>query len=250
MATTNRAVVGPAVKPHSAPKDHNQFIKDPVAHFRAIPWCAALLNDPAVLDVIVVDRRPLPSGESNFVRRVMNGPTTVRACVTFFRMLEPTSGQKNKGALTGGVPGQEKGRAISASKELLQGGGPADGEDPKNPFLLFNALLDLGEDLCSYSNTLHGGLFAVLMDEVMGTAANFQSPYGDQDHGAYTVRFNTHFRKTVQTPQIVLVRGRVVKRDGRKLHVRGTIEDKDGNVLGEADGLWIMMAQNVGRSQL
>ncbi len=69
------------------------------------------------------------------------------------------------------MPAQE----LSKSKALLQGGGPANGEDPMDPFLLFSALLDLGEDLCGFASTLHGGLFAVLMDEVMGTAANFQA---------------------------------------------------------------------------
>lgn len=242
-----------AVKPHQAPAgSHNQFIKDPVAHFRAIPWCAALLSDPAILDVIVVDRRPLPSGESNFVRRTMNSGTTVRACATFFRMLQPPRGKQNAGAAAAARPVE----ALSRSKELLKGGGPSDGEDPRNPFLLFNALLDLGEDLCGFASTMHGGLFAVLMDEVMGTAANFQagknviSPFfsfGDfsllapgechlltmrasnyAEKGAYTVQFNTKFIKAVKLPQVVLVRGRVVKRDGRKIFVRGAIEDKDG----------------------
>ncbi|KAK0643593.1 HotDog domain-containing protein [Cercophora newfieldiana] len=223
---------GPAVKPHSAPENHNQFIKDPVAHFRAIPWCATLLNDPAVLETIVVDRRPLASGESNFVRRVMNSATTVRACVTFFRMVKAGKGLAPEGGL-------------SKSEALLRGGGKEDGEDRRNPFLLFNALLDLGEDLCGFRGTLHGGLFAVLMDEVMGTAANFQA-----EHGAYTVQFNTMFRKAIKTPQVVLVRGRVVKKEGRKIFVRGTIEDKDGNLLGEGDGLWVQMGTDVGRSQL
>jgi hypothetical protein len=173
MAT---ARVGPAVKPHSAPTEHNQFTKEPIAHFQAIPWCATLLNDPAVLDMIVVDRRPLPSGESNFVRRVMNTGTTVRACVTFFRMLDPPRSKKPGSAhqnLQGDAAMAQQ--HLPASTKLLQGGGAADGEDSRNPFLLFNALLDLGEDLCGFTSTLHGGLFAVLMDEVMGTAANFQS---------------------------------------------------------------------------
>ncbi|KAK3353063.1 HotDog domain-containing protein [Lasiosphaeria hispida] len=238
QATTASPAIGPAAKPHTAPGEHNQFIKEPVAHFKATPWCAALLADPAVIDTIVVDRRPLATGESEFVRRVMNGPTTVRACVTFFRMVEPhRSSEAGKVVVAG--------RELSKSKALLMGGGEMDGEDRGNPFLLFNALLELGEDLCSFQGTLHGGLFAVLMDEVMGTAANFQS-----QHGAYTVQFNTNFHRAVKTPQVVLVRGRVVKKDKRKIFVKGTIEDKDGNLMAEGDGVWLQMGSNVGRSQL
>ncbi|KAK4193721.1 HotDog domain-containing protein [Podospora australis] len=213
---------GPAVKPHSAPENHNQPVQDPLAHFKAIPWCANILADPSILETIVVDRRPLPSGESNFVRKVMNTNTTVRACISFFQPLSPSS---PKALITtlGGV-----------------------GEDPTNPFLVFNALLDLGEDLTSYAGTMHGGLFAVLMDEVMGTAANFQVPA----HGAYTVQFNTSFKRPIKVPQAVLVRGRVVQKKGRKLMVRGAIEDAQGNLMAEAEGLWIAMDRNVGRSQL
>jgi hypothetical protein len=58
---------------------------------------------------------------------------------------------------------------------LLQGGGARDGEDPEKPFLLFNALLDLGEDLCGHKGTLHGGALVVLLDETMCAAADNQS---------------------------------------------------------------------------
>ncbi|KAI1377777.1 Thioesterase/thiol ester dehydrase-isomerase [Hypoxylon crocopeplum] len=263
------------VTPHSAPTDHNQSVPDPIAHFKAIPWCAALLSDPANLQVVVPDRRPLPSGESNFVRKTMNSPTTVRACVTFFRMVRPlkskptssstsssssvpSSGGTREVSPAGGAPAvgsskeeagdrgkSKKTKALSASEALLSGGGRENGEDPRNPFLLFSALADLGVDCQSYVGTMHGGLYGVLMDEVMGTAANFQAP-----HGAYTVSFTTNFRRAVRTPQVVLIRGRVVRKDGRKLYVKGTMEDKDGNIMAEGDGLWLAMNKNVGRSQL
>ncbi|KAM7184504.1 HotDog domain containing protein, partial [Naviculisporaceae sp. PSN 640] len=213
---------------------HNQFIKDPEAHFRAIPWCAAHLNNPTVLNVVVPDRRPLPSGESNFVRRIMSSGTTVRACVSFLqnpsRRVKTSSGSE---------------QSLSKSTELLKGGGAADGETRTKPFLLCNALLDLGEDMASYAGTMHGGLFTVLMDEVMGTAANFQC-----EKGPYTVQLNTKYIRPIKLPQIVLVRGRVVRKNGRKIVVRGTIEDKDGNIMAEADGLWIDKVKEIGRSVL
>ncbi|KAK8051075.1 hypothetical protein PG993_002460 [Apiospora rasikravindrae] len=241
-----------AVKPMSAATEHNQAVPDPVAHFKAIPWCRALLEDKANLEIIVPDRRPLDSGESNFVRKTMNSPTTVKASVSFFR---PVRAQPKLQAPSGS--------AVSKSKELLSGGGPENNENPKNPFLLFSALVDLGVDCQSYAGTMHGGLYGVLMDETMGTAANFQSgqvsvnEIHDNDlitsalaNGAYTVRFTTNMRRAVRTPQIVVVRGRVIKREGRKLHLRGSMEDRNGEVLAEADGLWLCMAENVGRSQL
>ncbi|KAK0672313.1 HotDog domain-containing protein [Cercophora samala] len=247
MATQDRSQGQdrPVIKAHSAPENHNQHVKDPLAHFNAMPPFAKMLSDPALLTTQIVDRRPLPSGESNFVRKVMNSGTTVRACVTFFRMLQPPASMVKKGQAAGAKGELIPMEQITKSKAVLQGGGKEDGEDMKNPFLLFTALLDLGEDLCSYAGTMHGGLFAVLMDEVMGTAANFQS-----EHGAYTVQFNTNFRRPIKLPMAVVVRGRVIKKAGRKLMVRGCIEDKDGNIMAEGDGLWLQMDKNVGRSQL
>ncbi|KAI0840939.1 Thioesterase/thiol ester dehydrase-isomerase [Hypoxylon sp. FL0890] len=259
---------GPAVKPHSAPTDHNQPVADPVAHFKTIPWCAALLSDPAVIDIIVPDRRPLPTGESSFVRKTMNTPTTIKACVTFYRMVKPlkpksssssssspSSGGTGEVSPAGGASpvGQSKSKSgekkpkkpLSASEALLSGGGKENGEDPRNPFILFNALADLGPDLQSFAGTMHGGLYNVLMDEVMGTAANFQAK-----HGAYTITFTTNFRRAVNPPQVILIRGRVVRVDGRKIHVRGTVEDKDGNIMAEGSGIWLAMDRHVGRSQL
>lgn len=238
MASTGGALVS---KAHSAPDNHNQPVADPIAYFKALPWCHALLSDPAVIKVIVVDRRPLESGESNFMRKTVNTATTVKACVTFFRLLNsPKTALVPSNASASAVS-----RPLSASAALLSGGGKENGEDPRNPFLLFNALLEMGVDCQGYAGTLHGGLFAVIMDEVMGTAANFQSA-----NGAYTVRFTTNYKRPIKTPQVLLSRGRVIKKEGRKLHVRGSIEDKDGNLMAEAEGLWICMPQNVGRSQL
>jgi acyl-CoA thioesterase FadM len=45
---------------------------------------------------------------------------------------------------------------------------------------------------------------------------------------AYTASMTTTFLKPVTLPGVVLVRSRVVKVEGRKLWVRGCIEDSDG----------------------
>ncbi|KAK7957098.1 uncharacterized protein PG986_006320 [Apiospora aurea] len=213
-------VLQEAVKPMSAAEEHNQPVPDPVAHFKAISWCRALIEDKANLEVIVPDRRPLESGESNFVRKTkpapsaVNKPTAIKACLSFSRpvrahpKLQTTSDS-----------------AVSKSKELLSGGGPENNENPKNPFLLFSALVDIGVDCQSYAGTMHGG--QVRYDEphendlITSALAN----------GAYTVRFTTNMRRAVRTPQVVLVRGRVIRREGRKLHLRGSMEDKNGKLI-------------------
>jgi hypothetical protein len=130
----------------SNPKsEHNQPTVDPVAHFKAIPWCAKLLSDKSVVQVVVPDRTPIPSTESALVRETLNTPSTVKACVTFFQYIKPTA------------PSSET------------------GEDQHNPFLQLCSLLDLGSGINGYAKTAHGGIFGVVLDEVMGTAANMQA---------------------------------------------------------------------------
>lgn len=144
--------------------NHGQFISDPLAHFLAIPWAAKLLTNPSALNIVVSERQPLSSGDKRFVRGVMNGAETVRACVTFFQTVPSPS----SAAAAATAP-------LSKSAKLLQGGGAKDGEHPERPFLLLNALLDIGDDLCGFRGTLHGGAAAVLLDETLCAAADSQS---------------------------------------------------------------------------
>ncbi|KAI1658539.1 HotDog domain-containing protein [Daldinia decipiens] len=263
--------------PATKPAEHNQVVADPLAHFKAIPWCAALLSDPAILEIGVPDRRPLPNGGSSLIRKTMNTPTTARACVTFYQLVKPVKPVKPRSssssspsfAGTGEVSpvgagasapsgstkssrsskGENKGKkqkkALSASEALLSGGGKQNGEDPRNPFVLFSALVDLGDGCQSFPGIMHGGMHGLLMDEVMGTVANSQSA-----NSAYTVRFTTHYHRAIRLPQILLVRGRVVRKEGRKIYARGTLEDKNGNVMAEGDGVWLAIERRSGQSKL
>jgi hypothetical protein len=52
------------------------------------------------------------------------------------------------------------------------------------------------------------------------------------------------------TPAVVVCRGKVVKVDGRKIYAMGSFEDKEGNILAGADGMWIKMDRSVGRTEV
>jgi len=54
----------------------------------------------------------------------------------------------------------------------------------------------------------------------------------------------------MRTPAVVVCKGKVIKKEGKKIFVRGSFEDKDGVVLAEADGLWICMEKDIGRSNV
>lgn len=124
---------------------HGQYLSDPIGHFKSIPWCSELLSDKAIIHVAIPDRRQKLDGEYTFVKETLNSATTVRACVTYFRLPKRVKGQVQPG------------------------------EDKKNPFVEISTLLDLGGGINSYAKTCHGGFIATVFDEVMGTAAWQQS---------------------------------------------------------------------------
>lgn len=128
----------------STEPSHGQFINEPLKHFKDIPWCADLLSDKRIVHVAIPDRRPKLDGEYTLVKETLNSETTVRACITYFRM--------------------------PAKKQELR-----PGEDKKSPFVEINTLLDIGSGVNSYAKTCHGGFMTTVFDEIMGTAAWQQS---------------------------------------------------------------------------
>jgi acyl-coenzyme A thioesterase PaaI-like protein len=58
------------------------------------------------------------------------------------------------------------------------------------------------------------------------------------------------FKRPLYTPKFVLARGKVVKKEGKKLSLQGSFEDEGGNILAEAEGTWIIVDKNVGRSNI
>ena len=121
--------------------NYNQPTPDPIAHFKAVPWCASLLSNPKVVAVSVPDRNPLPSTEANIVRVTLNTPSTVKACVVFLQ--HPTREQRAEHV----------------------------GETRERPFLEIGCLLDVGDGVAGRAHTMHGGVYAVVLDEVLSTVA-------------------------------------------------------------------------------
>lgn len=123
---------------------HGQYIEEPIKHFQSIPWCEELLRDKSIIHVAIPDRRPKLDQEYTLVKETLNSESTVRACITYFRI------PKRNGQLR-------------------------PGENPKSPFVEIVTLLDLGCGINGYAKTAHGGFLATIFDEVMGTAAWQQS---------------------------------------------------------------------------
>jgi len=72
----------------------------------------------------------------------------------------------------------------------------------------------------------------VLLDEVIGMAC-------EDERKMMTAYLNVGFKKPVATPSVVLCRGWVTKREGRKIWAKGTIEDGKGVVMADGEALFV-----------
>lgn len=167
-------------------------------------WCLGVLQDPNLFSIATPCRQPKASSEDSFIAETLATATTISAWQSFYRVLEDIAAIDNDTTPLAG--------------ELV-------------------SLLALGRGINGHPNTAHGGLIAAILDETMGMVVGLHSSPG---MSGYTAFINVRFKKPVPTPGVVLCRTWLESRSsGRKLWLRGTVEDGEGGLLAEADSLWI-----------
>lgn len=92
---------------------------------------------------------------------------------------------------------------------------------------------------------VHGGIQAVLLDEVMGITASAHlrspadaatpEPENQQRRWAVTAELDLRYRGPVPVAQSLLIRGRLNRIDGRDLYISGEIIGPDERVLTTAE---------------
>lgn len=94
------------------------------------------------------------------------------------------------------------------------------------------AVVNLGAAFEGAPDRAHGGVVAAVFDDVLGYVLQlFRIP-------AYTGRLTVAYRRPTPLGTDLLVRARMVARDGRKLTIAGTMTDGD-TLVAEAEGLFI-----------
>lgn len=107
-------------------------------------------------------------------------------------------------------------------------------QDPTHHSQTFFLVLSLGSGLQGYKDMLHGGIFSVLLDQSNAICILSVTP-----PPSVTAQMDLKFKKSVPVPGVVLCRSVIVRREGKKLWVRGTIEDGEGTVFCESESFWI-----------
>lgn len=95
-------------------------------------------------------------------------------------------------------------------------------------------LVSLGSGLDGHNGVAHGGTTAVLFDECLSYAAvmHLKPPFvtGEQ---------KVIYKKPVRTPGLILIRCWADKIEGRKIWIKGTMEDGHGGIYALAETLYI-----------
>ena len=93
----------------------------------------------------------------------------------------------------------------------------------------------LGEEYQGGTGFLHGGIIALLLDEVMSKASHF--------HGepAVTADLHVEYKRPIRVGQEIVVEGFVARRDGRQLYHEGEIRNDAGDLLARGEGRFVII---------
>jgi uncharacterized protein (TIGR00369 family) len=93
----------------------------------------------------------------------------------------------------------------------------------------------LGKEYQGGKGFLHGGIIALLLDEVMSKAARF--------HGEVAVTADLHveYKRPIRVGQEIVVEGFVARREGRQLYHEGEIRSQGGDLLARAEGRFVIV---------
>ncbi len=96
------------------------------------------------------------------------------------------------------------------------------------------------EAYAGYPGMVHGGNIVAMMDEAAGRAVT-----GDQPNRfTVTSQLTVKYRKPVPTNQLLKVTGRLLKKRGKVSHAYGEIRNLDGELLAEADAVFVDVAED------
>jgi len=92
-----------------------------------------------------------------------------------------------------------------------------------------------GRGLCGHEGLIHGGLLATVLDESLGRIAILNLP----DKVGVTAYLHLNYRNLTRADQFVVIKTKLVEKTGRKAKVQGRVEDLEGNLLADAEALFV-----------
>lgn len=197
------------------PRRSPPSIEASLAHFRTIPWIAnPHLSDPTFQVVTTNASRTStqPGNGHTLTGETWNTEKTITHLITMYRPGPPSPSGLQPPLVT----------------ENADGDAPAE----------LRRFYTFGTGLNAHPNLLHGGVIATILDSAMGNVI-WQAIQPRSKAPTFTVNLNITYKKPVSTPGSVMVRATLVRVEGRKIWVSGTVEGEDGVVHASAEGMWL-----------
>ena len=91
----------------------------------------------------------------------------------------------------------------------------------------------VGEDFVGWSDRVHGGIIATLLDEVMAWAPS------SYDSWAVTAEMTVRYRSPAAPGEELVAEARVIEKRRRIFQVTGEVRGADGRVVAEATGRYL-----------
>jgi uncharacterized protein (TIGR00369 family) len=93
----------------------------------------------------------------------------------------------------------------------------------------------LGPEYQGGSGFLHGGIIALLLDEVMSKASRFHGQY------AVTAELRVEYKRPIPADSEIVVEGFVTRQEGRQLYHEGEIRNEAGDLLARGEGRFVIV---------
>lgn len=102
-----------------------------------------------------------------------------------------------------------------------------------------------------HRGVMHGGLSAAIVDETMGRShAVYHKQLGREYIPVVTAQMTTKYIKPIFVGQPMVAYGRIVREEGRKRFATGEIVDENGEVVLEAEALFITVDFTLDRDEI
>jgi acyl-coenzyme A thioesterase PaaI-like protein len=205
----------------------HQVPRESVEYFQK-SWVRPHLESSSYRSIPTFSRVLKRTGEDYFFSRTVATPQTIPHLVSLQRKSFPSPPETARGDPIPAFDGPPIAVATAPS-------------EPDTVFLL--SLANPGLD--GHPSIMHGGMCCAILDEMMGLCVmlHHQKVSGPRD-SLFTVNLNVTYKAPVPTPSDVLVKCWLEARQGRKWYSIGQITDKDGTVLTEGRGIWVMTKKN------
>lgn len=103
-------------------------------------------------------------------------------------------------------------------------------------------MVSLGSGADGHIGLAHGGITATIFDEGLGVLPLMTV---SKDQSFMTATLNIAYKRPLPTPSVLLVRSWYEKIQGRKMYIKGTLEDGLGNVYATAEVLYITIKARI-----